>query len=147
MTKVYVIPRRATRHPILLIIFSTTYTVPRTPLHSTSSDRTSRRELEPFNEGYSWSIPCRPEKGDIEHEINLPCTMILQTIIKSLLQHIGPPSLALVLLASDGERSFLMLISVIILQIKRDPFITLSKLKISANYLGCLFLHAQLHAC
>jgi len=71
-TKVYVIPRRATRHSI---IFSTTYTMPRTPL----------RGIRTLLTGYhSWPIPCRPEKGrysarneftvynDSNHHCNIP---------------------------------------------------------------------------
>ena len=46
MTKVYVIPRRATRDQILSSSFQ-----PPTPLQSTNSNKASRKELEYFQGG------------------------------------------------------------------------------------------------
>lgn len=115
--------------------------MPRTPLRSTSSNRTSRKELEPFQRGIIVGrFLAGQKKADIEREMNLPYTTIQTTI-----QPISPPPLALVLLALDGQRSFLMLISDIFFH--KSSGIPLLKLKISANYLGCPFLHALLHAC
>ena len=63
--------------------------MPRTPLRSTSSNRTSRKELEPFQRGIIVDpFLADQKKADIQHEMNLPIQRF-----KPLLQHISPPSL------------------------------------------------------
>jgi len=63
------------RDQILSTIFSTIYTIPRAPLQSISSNRTSRKELEPFQRGIIVGrFLAGQKKADIQREMNLPYT-------------------------------------------------------------------------
>ena len=120
LTKVYVIPRRATRHLILSIIFSTTYTMPRTPLRSTISNRTNRKELEPFQRGIIVGrFLAGQKKADIQREMNLPYTTIQTTIqtYQSSTTGTRSPRIGRPEILSDADKRY------ILLQIKRGPFI------------------------
>jgi hypothetical protein len=81
--------------------------MPRTPLRSTSSNRASRHELEPFQRGIIVGrFLAGQKKADIQRAMNLPYTTIQTTI-----EYIRPLLLGLALLAPDGQRYFLILIS------------------------------------
>ncbi|OJJ88494.1 uncharacterized protein ASPGLDRAFT_42071 [Aspergillus glaucus CBS 516.65] len=75
--------------------------MPRAPLRSTSSNRTNRKELEPFKRGIIVGrFLAGQKKADIQCEMNL------------LSPRIGRPDIL-----SDAGKQY------ILLQIKRDPFI------------------------
>ena len=110
-TKFYVIPT---------IIFSTTYTMPRILLQSTSPNRTNREELQPFQRGINVGRFLEGQKkSNVQHEMKLPYT-IIQTIIttyQSSTTGTSSPRIGRLGILSDADKCY------ILLQIERDPFI------------------------
>ena len=94
--------------------------MPRTPLESTSSNRTNRKELEPFQRGIIVGrILAGQKKANIQREMDLPCTTIQTTIqtYQSSTTGTSSPRIGRPEILSDADKQY------ILLQIKRDPFI------------------------
>lgn len=104
----------------LATIFSNIYSVPRTPLRYTSSNRTSRKELEPFQIGIIVGRFLAGQKMvDIQQAMDLPYTTIQTTIATyhSSTTGTSSPRNGRPELLSETDKRY------ILLQIKRDPFI------------------------
>ena len=94
--------------------------MPRTPLRSTSSNRTNRKELEPFQRGIIVGrFLAGQKKADIQREMNLPYTTIQTTIQTYQPSTTGTssPRIGRPEILSGADKRY------ILLQIKRDPFI------------------------